>query len=46
VKILIAPVLSMSGRCNISCAGPIRRGDAVSGCIWLLLSGISWGVRS
>ncbi|MCI29018.1 hypothetical protein A2U01_0050222, partial [Trifolium medium] len=34
VNTLIAPALSTSGRSNLSCDGPMRRGeDAVSGCI-------------
>ncbi|MCH79561.1 hypothetical protein A2U01_0000312, partial [Trifolium medium] len=47
VKTLITPALSTSGRYNLSCAGPIRRGeDAMPRCIWFMLGGISWGARS
>ncbi|MCH84799.1 ribonuclease H protein, partial [Trifolium medium] len=42
VKTRIAPALSTSERCNLSCVGPIKRGeDVVPGCFWFLLSSIS-----
>ncbi|MCI23783.1 hypothetical protein A2U01_0044965, partial [Trifolium medium] len=37
----------MSGRCNLSCAGPVRRGeDVVPEFFRFWLSGFSWGARS
>jgi hypothetical protein len=29
VKILIAPAPSTSGKCNLYCAGPVRKGEDV-----------------